>query len=208
MIKRQPVVPRNVAYLRVSTQDQDTEKNKDDILRFANDRKFGHVEFVEEKVSGRKSWKERKIAGIVDDLSVGHRIITPELSRLGRSTLEVLEILNAAKERGIAVFSVKEKIELNGDDIQSKVMATMLSLFAELERNFISMRTKEALAAKKKEGVKLGRPVGSFKSKLDCHRDEIVALLKMGVTKVKIAEKYGCDRSLVHKWLTKNKIQA
>ena len=86
---------------------------------------FGHVDFVEEVASGKKSWKERKIAGVIKGLNKGDRLIVPELTRLGRSTLEVLEILKVAKEKGIAVYSVKEKMELNGDDVQSKVMTTI-----------------------------------------------------------------------------------
>ncbi len=207
-IKRTLVrTPKTVCYLRVSTQDQNTEKNKADVLAFANDRKFGHVKFIEETVSGKKSWKERKISGIIDDLKEGDRIITPELSRLGRSTLEVLDILNTAKEKGIAVYSVKEKIELNGDDMQSKIMSTMLSLFAELERSFISMRTKEALKARQAAGVTLGRPKGPGKSKLDAYKDEIIALLKTGVPKSKVAKKYGSHRTNLYNWLKKNQIE-
>jgi DNA invertase Pin-like site-specific DNA recombinase len=198
--------PKSISYLRVSTDQQDTAKNKADVLAFANDRHFGHVEFVEEVVSGRKSWQERKIASIIDDLVKGDRLIVPELTRLGRSTLEVLEILKAAKEKEVAIYSVKERMELNGDDIQSKITATMLSLFAELEHDFISMRTKEALKARKAAGVKLGRPKGPGKSKLDAHKDEIIALLKTGVPKTKVAERYKAHRTLLHNWLKKNKI--
>ena len=88
----------------------------------------------------------------------GDRILVPELSRLGRSTLEVLDILKTAKDKGIAVYDAKGNLELNGDSVQSKVMATMFALFAELERDFISRRTKEALKARRKAGVILGRP--------------------------------------------------
>ncbi len=204
MIKR---APKTIAYLRVSTADQDTDKNKADILKFANDRKFGNVEFVEEIASGKKSWKERKIASIINNLSAGDRLIVPELTRLGRSTLEVLEILKVAKQKGIACYAVKEGMELNGDDVQSKVMTTMLSLFAELERDFISMRTKEALRARKAAGVKLGRPKGPGKSKLDPHKEEIIALLKTGVPKTRVAQKYHCNRTTLINWLKKNQIE-
>jgi DNA invertase Pin-like site-specific DNA recombinase len=91
--------PKTVAYLRVSTIDQDTEKNKHEILKLANDKDFGKVEFIEEKVSGKKSWKERKIKQIIDDLKEGDRLIVPELSRLGRSMLEIMEMLSIAKDR-------------------------------------------------------------------------------------------------------------
>ena len=88
--------PKTISYLRVSSIDQDTEKNKADILKYANDRDFGKVIFIEEKVSGKVSWKERKIKTIIDDLGKDDRLVVPELSRLGRSTLEVLEILKTA----------------------------------------------------------------------------------------------------------------
>ena len=208
VLKRTPVLPpKNVCYLRVSTHDQDIEKSKDSVLRFVNDRKFGPVRFVEEKVSGMVHWRKRRIAEIIDELKDGDRIIIPELTRLGRSTLECLEILKEAKERGIACYCVKENLELNSDGVQAKILATMLSLFAELERDFISMRTKEALKARKKAGVKLGRPKGPGKSKLDPFKDEITSMLKVGVTKVKVAKKYNVYISTLNNWLEKNEIK-
>jgi len=90
--------PKTVAYLRVSTIDQDTEKNKHEILKLANDKDFGKVVFVEEKVNGKKSWKERKIKHVIDELKEGDRLIVPELSRLGRSMLEIMEMLSIAKD--------------------------------------------------------------------------------------------------------------
>ena len=199
--------PKNISYLRVSTQDQNTEKNQAQVLKYSNEHRFGHVEFIEESVSGKISWKQRKISQIIDELQSGDRIIVPELTRLGRSTLEVLEILKAAKEKGIAVFSVKENLELNGDNMQSKIMATMLSLFAELERDFISMRTKEALKARKNAGVVLGRPKGPGKSKLDPYKEEITALLKTGVAKARVARKYKVAVTTLLNWLKKNAVE-
>lgn len=198
---------RTVGYLRVSTPEQDVEKNKADILHFANDRNFGKVEWIEETVSGKMSWKNRKIKSLIDELIENDCIITPELSRLGRSTLEVLEILKTAKDKGISVYSVKEGLELNGT-IQSKIMSTMLALFAELEHDFISQRTKEALRARKAMGVVLGRPPGPGKSKLDKYREEIIALLKNGSTKKFVAERYGTSPPNLHNWLKKNAIDA
>ena len=93
-------INRNIAYLRVSTQDQDTEKSKADILKFANERTFGSVEFVEEKISGTKPWKDWKIKQIIDDLDEGDRLIVPELSRLGRSMVDVMSCIAAAKDKG------------------------------------------------------------------------------------------------------------
>ena len=174
--------PKTVGYLRVSTVDQDTEKNKADILSLANDKHFGHVEWVEEKISGKKSWKERKIKKVIDDLKEGDRLIVPELSRLGRSMLEIMEMLSISRQKGIFIYAVKGGWELNGS-IQSKVMAMAFSIAAEIERDLISKRTKEALKARKAMGVRLGRPKGPGKSKLDKHREEIIALLRNGSTK-------------------------
>ena len=192
-------------YLRVSTIDQDTEKNKAAILSFANAKGFlGQVKFVEEKVSGLKSWKQRKLNDLVQSMSEGDILIVPELSRLGRSLVEVLEVLNELKDKGVKVFSVKENFQLNGDDIQSKVMRTMLGLFAEIERDLISARTKEGLAAAKASGKRLGRPKGPGKSKLDKFKPEIVALLKNGSKKVFIAERYGVTPATLTNWLKRH----
>jgi DNA invertase Pin-like site-specific DNA recombinase len=182
-------MPKTIGYLRVSTADQDVQKNKAAILHFANERNFGKVEWVEETVSGVKHWKTRRIFDVLEGLKRGDRIVTPELSRLGRSTLEVLEILKTAKDKKIDVYSVKEGMELNGT-IQSKIMSTMLALFSELERDFISQRTREALKAKKLAGIKLGRPRGPGKSRLDPNREEIIAMLRNGSTKTFVARRY------------------
>lgn len=195
----------NVAYLRVSTSDQDTEKFKSDILAFGHDKGFGHIGFIEEKVSGTVPWKQRKIGEIIGGLNEGDRLIVPELSRLGRSMLEIMEILSVAKEKGIWIYAVKGAWELNGS-IQSKIIATVFAMAAEIERDLISSRTKEALKARKLQGVKLGRPKGVGKSKLDIHREDITAMLKMGVPKSRVAKKYDTTLPNLYNWLKKNSI--
>ena len=197
---------KTVAYLRVSTADQDTAKNRHDILEFSNKRDFGKVRFVEEKVSGAKSWKERKIKGVIDELTEGDRLIVPELSRLGRSMLEIMEIMAVAKEKGIAVYDVKNGWELNGS-IQSKVMAMVFSIAAEIERDLIRKRTTEGLRAAKAQGKQLGRPKGPGKSKLDAHKEEIVALMKTGSTQVYIAKRYKTTQPNLHNWIKKHGLQ-
>jgi DNA invertase Pin-like site-specific DNA recombinase len=197
---------KTYAYLRVSTFEQDNEKNKSDILKFANDRDFGKVHFVEEKVSGIKSWKERKIKNIIDELGEGDRLIVPELSRLGRSMLEIMEIMAVAKEKGIAIYDVKNGWSLNGS-IESKVMAMVFSIAAEIERDLISKRTIEGLRAAKAKGKLLGRPKGVGKSKLDVHKDEIIALIKTGSTQVYIAKKYKTSQPNLYNWIKKNGLQ-
>ncbi len=194
-----------IGYLRVSTIDQDTEKNKAAVLAFANAKGFiGKVEFVEEKISGLKSWKKRKLNDLVQSMQAGDILIVPELSRLGRSLVEVLEVLNTLKDKGVKVYSVKENFQLNGDDMQSKVMRTMLGLFAEIERDLISARTKEGLAAAKASGKRLGRPKGPGKSKLDGFRPEIEALLKNGSRKNFVAQRYGVTPATLSNWLKKH----
>lgn len=197
--------PSTWGYLRVSTTNQDTEKNKANILTFANSRDFGKVTFIEETASGMKNWRERKLGDLIDSLQPGDRLIVSEMSRLGRSMLEVLEILKVAKEKDVNIYAVTGNWELNGS-IESKIMATMLTLISEIERDFIVNRTKEALAARKAAGVVLGRPKGPGKSKLDKYRPEIEALLTNGSTKVFIAKRYGTTVSNLHNWLKMNKI--
>ena len=197
--------PKTTAYLRVSTNDQDLEKNKADILQFANEKDFGKVEFVEETISGTKAWKKRKIKNIIDELGEGDRLIVSELSRLGRSTHQVLDILKDAKEKGIHVYAVKGGWELNGT-MQSKILSTMFALISEIERDLISERTKEALKARKAAGVILGRPKGPGKSKLDQFRPEIEALLKDGSPKTFVARRYKTTPANLYNWLKKNKI--
>ena len=117
-----------------------------------------------------------------------------------------MEMLSISKEKGISIYAVKGGWELNGS-IQSKVMAMAFSIAAEIERDLISKRTIEALRARKAAGVKLGRPKGPGKSKLDEYREEIVALLKNGSTKSYVAKKYGTTLPNLYNWLKKNEIE-
>jgi DNA invertase Pin-like site-specific DNA recombinase len=204
--KRTDHQPRTVSYLRVSTEGQDTEKNKAAILAFANQKDFGQVEFIEEKVSGMLSWRERKLGQLIDDLNSEDRLIVPEISRLGRASMfEIMEILSVAKSKGIAIYDIKNGWELNGS-LQSEVMAFAFSIAAKIERDLISSRTKEALAARKAAGVKLGRPKGVGKSMLDPHREAICEQLRQGITKTEIAAAYGCTSANLINWMKKNEI--
>jgi len=136
----------------------------------------------------------------------GDRLIVPELSRLGRSMLEIMEILAIAKEKGIEIYDVKNGWELNGS-IQSKVMALVFSIAAEIERDLISKRTMEGLRAARAKGKLLGRPKGPGKSKLDKHREEIISLIKTGSKQIYIAKKYGMSQPNLYNWLKKNGLQ-
>ena len=194
-----------VSYLRVSTTQQDTEKNKTDVRAFANARGFGKVEFVEETASGVRSWRDRKIKSLIDGLKEKDILIVPELSRLGRSTLEIMEMLSLAKEKGVAVYDVKNGWELNGS-VQSEVMAFCFSIAARIERDLLIARTSEGRKRAMDAGVHFGRPKGPGKSKLDPHREEIIALLKTGSRQTYIAKKYGVTPATVTNWMRKNKI--
>jgi DNA invertase Pin-like site-specific DNA recombinase len=119
--------------------------------------------------------------------------------------LEIMEILSVAKEKGIEVFAVKNNWSLNGS-IESKVVAMVFSMAAEIERDLISQRTKEALKARKAMGIKLGRPVGPGRSKLDKHKDEIIALLRNGSTKSFVAQKYRTTPPNLYNWIKKNNL--
>ena len=194
---------KTIGYLRVSSETQDIEKNKADILLFANEKQLGQVIWVSEIVSGRVSWRKRRIGEVIDNLQAGDHIIVSELSRLGRSMLECMEILAVASSQQINIYAIKGNWRLD-ESIQSKIIATAFSMAAEIERELISQRTKEALAAKKKQGVKLGRPKGVFSSKLDKYRVEIEALLKNGSTQRFIAGRYGITETNLSRWLKRN----
>ena len=198
-------MPKNIGYLRVSTIDQDLEKNKAQMLRLANDKNLGKLEFVEEKASGRIHWRERKIGTIIEELTAGDSLVLSEFSRLGRSMLECMEIIAIATNKAINIYTFKGNWQLDGT-IQSKVMAMVFAMVAEIERDLISKRTKEALQSKKANGVKLGRPKGPGKSKLDQYKPEIEALIKNGTTKRFIAKRYKSSDANLLNWLKKNQI--
>ncbi len=198
-------VPKTIAYLRVSTIDQDIEKNKAAILALANHKVLGHVHFVEEKISGKVSWRKRKIAEILETSQNGDNIIVSELSRLGRSMLECMEILSIATQEGINVYAVKGDWQLT-NSIQSKIIAMAFSMASEIERDLISKRTREALQVKKLNGMKLGRPKGIGKSKLDSYRMEIEALLKNGSTQKFVAKRYKTTEANLHHWLKQRRL--
>ena len=198
---------QTVAYLRVSTLDQNIDKNKADILHFANQHDLGKVHFVEEIASGRTPWRERQIASVLEELQENDAIIVSELSRLGRSMLECMEILALAVRKGIRIYAIKGNWQLD-QSIQSKIIAMAFSIAAEIERDLISQRTKEALRFKKEQGMKLGRPKGPGKSKLDAFRPEIESLLANGSTQKFIAQRYHTTQANLHNYLKKHGLKA
>ncbi len=198
--------PKTIGYLRVSKASQDLDKNKADILTLANELDLGKIVFVEEKVSGRTSWKKRKLANVIEELGSGDSIVVSELPHLGRSMLECMEVLSVAMDKGIRIFAAKGNWRLD-NSIQRKIVAMAFAMAAEIERELISQRTKEALRVKKASGVKLGRPKGPGKSKLDKFQPEIEGLLANGATQKFIAQKYDTTEANLHNWLKKRKIK-
>ena len=194
---------RTIAYLRVSTLEQDLDKNKSDILFFANENNLGKVHFIEEKISGAIHWKKRELGSIIDSLSTGENLIVSEFSRLGRSMVECMEIITLCLEKKINLYAIKGAWKLD-NSIQSKIMAMMFSIASEIERDLISKRTSEALRARKAKGLPLGRPKGTSKSKLDEYKMEIIALLNTGSSKVFIAKRYKTSVGNLYRWLEKN----
>jgi DNA invertase Pin-like site-specific DNA recombinase len=188
------------AYLRVSTDSQDLQKNKAEISLFANEKHLGHVHWIEETISGRVNWRQRAIARVIDSASAGDVLIVSELSRLGRSMLEIMEILAVATQKGLKIYALKGNWALDGS-LQSKVVAMAFAMASEIERDLISARTKESLAARKKSGQSLGRPKGTGKSKLDAYGPEIRALLANGSTVTFVAKRYSTTPANVHRWL-------
>jgi len=192
-----------IGFLRVSTLDQDTEKNKLDILQFANARKLGNVEFIEEKVSGTKDYRKRKLGALLDTMAKGDVLIVPELSRIARSTIQILEVIQLTQDKGITLYSLKENFCNMDNSIASTVTKTIFALVAQIERELISLRTREALHARKLAGVKLGRPSGKGKSRLDEHTADILRLVALKVPKTIIAKQYGCSVGNLYNFLNR-----
>ncbi|MDD2463141.1 MAG: recombinase family protein [Desulfobulbus sp.] len=180
-----------VGYARVSTIKQDLKNQRYEILNYGSKNDLQITSWVEAKVSSRKTTKERLIDTLLANLKDGDTLIVAELSRLGRSVGQIAIIANTLIESGVKLICIKEGMKLDGSpDIQTKVMLTMFSLFAEIERDLISERTKSGLAKARAEGRLLGRPKGLGKSTLDGKEEEIKELLRKGVSKASIAKIY------------------
>lgn len=197
---------KTIAYLRVSTIEQELDKNKADILFFSNENNLGKVHFIEEKTSGAIHWRKRELGSVVDTMSEGDHLIISEFSRLGRSMLECMEIMSHCLEKKINLYAIKGQWKLD-NSIQSKIIGMIFSIASEIERDLISKRTSEALRARKLKGLPMGRPKGTGKSKLDEYKEEISALLNNGSSRVFIAKRYKTSIGNLHYWLKKNGIE-
>jgi len=196
------------AYLRVSTDKQDRKNQRYAVMQFADERKLVVDEWVEETVSTRKGYRERKVGDLVESLKQGDTLIVSEISRLGRSLMEVMTLLHQLVEAEVKVYTCKERFQLD-DSINSKVLAFAFSLAAEIERQMISQRTKEALARKKAEGKKLGRPKGSLSktTKLSGKEEQIRELLGKGVSKSSIAKVLGVSRGTLYSFIAGRRLK-
>ncbi|MCV3501296.1 recombinase family protein [Campylobacter lari] len=192
------------AYIRVSTDKQNTENQKFEILQWSKKNEIKINYFVQEVVSGKIAIDHRNLGRLFKKLKNGDSLVVTELSRLGRSLLDIMEKLNWCIKNNITIYSIKENFALN-DNINTKVIAFAFSLSAEIERQLISQRTKEALARKKMEGAVLGRPKGK-KNRIEvnpCYPalKQILKWDKQGYSHSKIARRIGVHRDTLRKFL-------
>lgn len=199
---------KTVGYLRVSTGSQDLGNQKLAILDYARQKHFAVDRFVEVQASSRKSRGQRRIEELLGSLTAGDRLVVSELSRLGRSLGQVIQIVDELVTQKTHFVAIKEGIRFEGkQDLQTKVMIALFGLFAEVERDLISERTKEGLAAARAKGRLLGRPKGALgKSKLDGKEEEIRMLLEKEVSKASIAKIVGVSRTALHHFIRTRKL--
>ena len=190
------------AYIRVSTELQSYEGQRYEIEQWASRRQWVIDKWVQEKASGTKALKKRTLDGLLKRMKKGDTLICTELSRLGRNMMMVMSILNTCSQKGIKIYSIKDSFELS-DSLNAKIIAFAFSLAAEIERNLISQRTREALAAKRASGIKLGRPFGKSRERKRFDQKEayIRAQLAQGVTIGSLAEELHVHRNTLSRYL-------
>lgn len=189
-------------YIRVSTDKQTVENQRFEILQFCRENNLSIDAWIEETISGTKEPSKRKLGVLLDRVQKDDLIICSELSRLGRNLFMIMSVLNEMMLREARIWTIKDNYRL-GDDIQSKVLAFAFGLSAEIERNLISQRTREALARKKAEGVKLGRRKETEPKyyKIRGHEEEIKLQLKMHIPKTKIADSLGITPATLYRYM-------
>lgn len=196
----------NYGYIRVSSDKQTVENQRFEIRRFCEAQGITVDGWIEETISGTRDYSVRRLGRLLKKVGNGDLIICSELSRLGRNLFMIMEILNICMNKGCRVWTIKDNYRL-GDDIPSKVLAFAFGLSAEIERNLISQRTKEALARRKAEGVVLGRPKGSAsrmeKLKLFHKRELVQSMLAEGASLNKIASECHVDRKTLSRFLAR-----
>lgn len=195
----------NFGYIRVSSDKQTVENQRYEIGKFAQKQNIQIDNWIEETISGTKNYDKRALGKLLNQVGKDDLIICAELSRLGRNMFMIMEILNICMTKECKVWTIKDGYRL-GQDIQSKVLAFAFGLSAEIERNLISQRTKEALARKKTDGVILGRPKGrkSTHLKLSGQEGRITELLMQGNSKSEIARILNVNRMTVTSFIKLN----
>ena len=195
-------------YIRVSTDKQTVENQRFEINNFCEKENIVIDNWIEEIVSGTKEPEKRALGKLLKKMNTGDVLICSELSRLGRSLFMIMDVLSDCMKKDIQLWTIKDNYRL-GSDISSKVLAFAFGLSAEIERNLISQRTKEALARVKAEGKVLGRPKGakSSKVKLTGYENQIRIMLSKNIPKTKIAKKLKVDRNTLHAFILRNKLQ-
>lgn len=191
-----------IGYIRVSSNKQTVAHQRYEIDQFAKANGLKISNWIEEKISSRKALKNRKLGALLENLQENDILISCEISRLGRSLLEVMRILEICLNKNCQVWTIKENYRL-GNDIQSKVLAFAFGLAAEIERNLISQRTKASLANIKASGKKLGRPIAAHSQRLKLTKNtkKIEMLLEKGLSKTKIAKILGVQRSTLYRFI-------
>ena len=188
------------SYIRVSTDTQTIKHQKDEIQRYCDLNNLTIDTNIEIEISSRKDTRARKIDELLEQLNKDDILIVTELSRLGRNTGEVINLIDMILKKGVEVRILKQNLFIKESDPMNKMMITMLSMFSEFERDIISQRTKEALKGLKASGVKLGKPTGVIqKSIFDKDKEKIVELLELGLSYKKIVDKhlgYGSQSTL------------
>lgn len=189
-------------YLRVSTDKQTLENQEFEIKTFCEREHIAIDKWITETISGTKDFEKRKLGKLLKKLKKGDIVICSEISRLGRNLLQIMTILNICMKKESQVWTIKDNYRL-GVDIQSKVLAFAFSLSAEIERNLISQRTKEALHRIRASGRKLGREFGSRNKKhiLDGREQSIARLLNKGVPKTQVAKMMGVSVTTIYNFL-------
>lgn len=198
-----------IAYLRVSTDKQDFKNQKLEILDYAHQSNIEVNKFLEITCSARNSHKNRLLDELMNTLCSGDTLIVSELSRLARSLGQIIQIVDELVKNNVKLFCIKENISINpkSRDLQSKVTITMFGLFAEIERDLISERTKAGLQSAREKGKVLGRPKGSLgNSKLDGKEKEIKNFLNKGVSKTAIAKIFDVSRTCLYSFIETRKI--
>lgn len=202
-------MPKTIAYIRASTDKQDLNNQKLEIFEYARKNQLEVDDFIQITISSRKTSKDRRIDEMVLALNDADTLIVTELSRLGRSTAEIIGLINALIKKQVRVISIKQNLDIKQHDMNSKIITALFSLFAELERDLISLRTKEALASKKSQGIQLGKPKGTIqKSKFDKDILKIKELLTMGLSVRKIATFLGYSNHIgLNEYIKKRNIK-